>query len=142
MMVREFQVGRRFMARIDHDADLLDYLEEFAAKHEIKIGHFTVIGAVKSGVIGFFDQSDATYKNVHFDRHMEIGNCVGSFSLRDGKPAIHAHATLGDVAGHAYTGHLMEGTIIYAGELYATELLGEPLERAMDDVTKLALWKF
>ncbi len=142
MMSKEYQVGRRWVARVDHDADLLKYLEEFAAKHDIKTGYFTVIGAVKSGVIGFYDQKSARYEVVRFDHHMEIGNCVGSFSLRDGKTAVHAHVTFGDIAGHAYTGHLMEGTLIFAGELYATEMVGEPLTRAMDDQTKLALWQF
>ncbi|MHB8928838.1 MAG: PPC domain-containing DNA-binding protein [Bacillota bacterium] len=142
MMVKEFKPGRHFMARIDHDADLLKYLEEFAAKNHIKAGHFAVIGAVKSAAIGFYEQKSSRYEVVRFDRHLEIGNCLGNFSIRDGKPAVHAHITLGDEAGRAFTGHLMEGTRIFAGELWATEMPGDTLERVPDEVTKLSLWRF
>lgn len=142
MMVKEYKPGRRFMARIDHDADLLRYLEEFAAKNKIEMGYFEVIGAVKSGAIGFYEQKTWSYKTVRFDYHLEIGNCIGNFSIRDGKPAVHAHVTFGDESGKAFTGHLMEGTKIFAGEMVAVELLGDRLERVPDDVTKLSLWRF
>jgi len=142
MMVRQYRLGRQFVARLDHDADLLKYLEEFAARNEIRVGHFAVIGAVKSGAIGFYDQGDKSYRIVRLDRHLEIAGCLGNISLRDGKPAIHAHISLADESGATFSGHLMEGTVVFAGELWATELLGDDLERVPDDLTKLALWRF
>ena len=50
----EVKQGRVFIGRFQHKSDLLLSLTEFCKKEDIRLGVFTVIGAVKSVKLGYY----------------------------------------------------------------------------------------
>jgi predicted DNA-binding protein with PD1-like motif len=136
-----FETGRCILGRLTYGRDFLKTIEGFCVQESIQTGVFSVIGAVMSVTLGSYDQSQQVYVTFKKEEPLEIVHCTGNVSLKDGKVAVHAHAVLADINGQTIGGHVFTGTVVYAGEIYIHELLGEPLEREYDDTTGLLLWK-
>ena len=102
---------------------------------------FSVIGAVSSSTLGFYDQQKRVYETFTKKAPHEIASCIGNVSLKEGKPFIHAHVVLGGQDGKTTGGHLFSETIIFAGEINLQELIGTAMERNFDTTTGLFLWK-
>ena len=75
------------------------------------------------------------------DGAVELVSLLGNVSRRDGATAVHAHATLAGHDGACVGGHVVPGCRVFACELILQELVGEPLERGLDEVTGLPLWR-
>ncbi len=140
MAMNEYAYKKTHIGRIPHGSDLLKGLTEFVTKKDIRCGKLQMIGAVKRAVLGFYDSSNGQYRDILFEKPMEVLSLMGNITTKDGKPFIHAHITLGDDKGHSFGGHLAEGTIVFAAEVIINEFEGEILERKYDETTKLALW--
>jgi hypothetical protein len=140
-MLRDYQLKNVYMGRLPYESDLIKKLTEIVKEKEVEAGKVTVIGAVKQGTISFYDQDKQEYMDKKFDKEMEIVNCTGNISLKDGEPIIHAHISFGDEEGKIFGGHLAPGTIIFAGEYIIEEFDGEPFKRGKDKVTGLPLWE-
>lgn len=130
-----------FLERLNHGADLLGSITEIFRQHPGQMGSFTAIGAVKKAHVAFYDQERKEYLDSVIDEPAEILSCVGNVSQVEGEISVHAHITLGYRDGVARGGHLLEGTQIFACELFGVILEGEVLRREFDDVTGLKLWK-
>lgn len=141
MKAQARQRRRSFLFRLPYGEDLLLILKRFCNENEITQGTLAVIGAVQRATVGYYDQEAREYRANSFDQPMEIVSCIGNISLLEGKPFVHAHIVLADKEGRpAAAGHLMEGAIIFAGEAFVQELIGEPLIREFDEQTSLPLW--
>jgi hypothetical protein len=136
-----FEAGRCILSRLPHGKDLIRTLEDFCVQNSIQTAVFTVIGAVKSATLGSYDQDQQVYVTYKKEEPLEIVNCTGNVSLKDGQVAVHAHAVLADMDGQTIGGHIFSDTVIYAGEMYIRELLGTPPERKYDETTGLPLWR-
>jgi len=134
-------LGRAFLERLPHDADLALWLNTFAEDNGISAGTVSVIGAVKNAVVAFYDQQEQTYGEISKDENLEIVYCAGNVSIRDGKPFAHCHAVFSNERGEAFGGHLVEGTKVFAAEAHFQELLGNEYVRERDSVTGLPLWR-
>ncbi|MDD5634440.1 MAG: DUF296 domain-containing protein [Candidatus Omnitrophica bacterium] len=134
--------GRVFIGRFKYKEDLLGVLTGFSKKNNIRLGVFSVIGAVTCAKLGYYDQNKKKYvvcvdlKN----KKLEIASCAGNISLLGKKIFVHAHVTLADHKGKTYAGHLMPGARIFAAEYFIQELKGKPLSRKFDSQTHLLLW--
>ncbi len=133
--------GRIFACRLDYEADLFDSIKKFSDEHKIAAGIFITIGAVRKAKISYYLQNEKKYADLSIDKHLEIASCLGSISKSKSETAIHAHITLSDDDGKTYGGHLVQGTIVFAGELFIVELQNIELERSYDDATGLNLLK-
>jgi predicted DNA-binding protein with PD1-like motif len=102
---------------------------------------FSIIGAVSSVNFGAYDQKQQVYVMFTEEASLEIVNCIGNVSFKDGNPIVHAHIVLCDKQGKIMGGHLFSETILFAVEFDLQELTGKPLERVYDDTTGLMLWK-
>ncbi len=131
--------GRVFLARAEHDSDIVRFVTDLAKKLGITTATFTVIGALKCAKLGFYDQQKHEYSERLIDMPLEIASCIGNISLKEGDAFVHAHAVLGDQNGNAKAGHLLEGKV-FAAEVHLFELLGEKVTRRFDTVTELSLW--
>ncbi|KKM10819.1 hypothetical protein SY88_12135 [Clostridiales bacterium PH28_bin88] len=140
-IVHRYQQGRKWVARLPFEADLLEALEHFAGKEEIKVGRVEAIGAVKKAVIGFYDQDKKEYGSLEFEEPLEILTCLGNFSRKDGLPKAHLHVTLSRHDGSTLGGHLMPGSTVFACEAVIEELVGPGLNRGYDPQTGLPLWE-
>ena len=142
MKAQSRQRGRSFLLRLPYGEDLLLTLKRFCDENEITQGTLIVIGAVQQATVGYYDQEAREYRANSFNQPMEIVSCSGNISLLEGKPFVHAHIVLADSEGKPVAaGHLMEDTIIFAGEAFVQELIGEPLVRKFDEQTSLSLWE-
>ena len=135
-----YNSGKAFLDRLPHDGDLLVSIKEAFKKSSSKMGFFVAIGAVQYAKMAFYNQEDHKYHEFSVDEPAEILNCTGNVSELDGETFVHAHITLGLKDGTTKGGHLVEGTKIFACELFAIPLDGEQLKRSFDDVTGLKLW--
>ncbi len=143
MKEHEYKIGRTFMGRLPYQCDLLDSITEIVIQKNVKAGYITLIGAVTTTRIGYFDIVEKKYnyyENASQDKPFEIASCSGNISLKDGTPFAHLHIVFSDKNGDCHGGHLMSGTKIYACEYVIQELLGEDLNRSLDEVTGLQLW--
>ena len=136
-----FEAGRCILSKLPHGKDLIRTLEDFCVQNSIQTAVFSVIGAVTSATLGSYDQNQQVYVTYKKEEPLEIVNCTGNVSLKDGQVAVHAHAVLADKDGQTIGGHVFSDTVIYAGEMYIRELLGTPPEREYDDTTGLPLWQ-
>ena len=133
--------GRTFIGRFQFKADLLASIAELCKKENIRLGTFSVIGAVNGVKLGYYKQDVKKYVDcVSLDKTLEITSCIGNISLKDSEVFVHAHITLADHEGRCYGGHLMPGSSIFAAEYSITELLGGELHRKHDPDTGLNLW--
>lgn len=133
--------GRVFLGRFEAGKDLLAELTEFCKSLNIRLGVFSLIGAVRSAKLGYYEQNEKKYTGcVELNKKLEISSCTGNISIKDGEIFVHAHITLADFDGKAFGGHLMPGTEIFAAEFNIQELIGDDLVRGKDEVTGLPLW--
>ncbi len=133
--------GRCLMGRLDKGADLLKALEDFCQQQNITLGEVRALGAVTRARVGYYDQAARVYTYLEFAQPLEILALVGNISVKDGKPMVHAHVTLGDAQGRALGGHLAEGTEVFACEFAIYEYTTDrELARQPDEATGLWLW--
>ncbi|MHC1725518.1 MAG: PPC domain-containing DNA-binding protein [Syntrophobacteraceae bacterium] len=133
--------GRIIVGRLQKGDDLLRALEKICSDEGIKLGELSALGAVKNARIGYYDQEKREYFYIGLTEHLEILTLAGNVSLKEGKPFVHAHVTLGNERGEAFGGHLAEGTEVFACEYSIREYLSTTsLERTHDDATGLFLW--
>ncbi|MBN1796921.1 MAG: DNA-binding protein [Sedimentisphaerales bacterium] len=138
---KEVEPQRTIIGKLDFEGDLIGQLNDIAGKNNILLGKVEAIGAVKKARIGYYDQNTFEYQFMNIDEHLEITSLIGNISIRDDKPFVHAHINLADENGVAYGGHLAEGTIVFACEFIMTEYTGPEFVRALDEQTRLPLWK-
>lgn len=139
MQIRHFESNRWLLARLDHNAEIIDQISDLAKREAIGSASFSVIGALIQADLAIYDQSLLEYKKIIIQGPVEIVSCFGNISCKDDKPFVHAHAILADKRGNLKGGHLMKGQI-FAAELSIQELAGQPMVRKWDLITGLYLW--
>ncbi len=134
--------GRIFMGRFDFKSDLLVSLTDFCKKENIKLGICSVIGALTSVRLGYYNQDIKKYVEcINLNKKLEISSCMGNISLtNESEIFVHTHITLANHRGKCYGGHLMPGSIIFAAEYYIKEIDGGDRVRKYDPKTGLNLW--
>ncbi|MFC1833378.1 PPC domain-containing DNA-binding protein [Thermodesulfobacteriota bacterium] len=131
-----------FLARLKMDDDLLEAIAKEFERRSIRKGAFSVIGAVRKTVLGYYDSDKRQYFNRDFDFHSEIVSCQGNVSEKDGEIFVHAHLIIAGTDFQCYGGHLMPGTPIFLAELHGTPIPGEVPKRVFDDPTGLFAWEW
>lgn len=128
------------MGRLQTGSDLLEEIETFAARHDVRAAWISVVGAVSRSAYAYYNQTTRQYKEMASPRHHELLGFVGNLSMRDGRPFLHAHAGVADINGEVVAGHLLKGCVVWVAEVEIRELLGVELARELDELTGLALW--
>jgi len=140
MLSNHYKFQRTFIGRLNNGDDLYDSLSKFCIDEDIQSAHISAIGAVKQATLAYYDQRKKKYGSIKIKKELEILNCLGNVSLKDGKPFVHAHITLADNKGRAFGGHLMSGTTVFACEVFIDQYDGPALDRKFDEKTGLFLW--
>jgi len=136
-----YSIKQTFMVRLPQGEDLLAAVAAVVRETGVRLGVFSVIGAVSAAAFGYYDQKKRQYQTIIRPGAFEIVTGSGNVTLKDGSPFVHAHILFADETGNSFGGHLMSDTFIFAAELCLQELEGEPLVRQHDDKTGLFLWK-
>lgn len=131
------QTENDFFGRYEENEDLMEALLKFCGQNNIQTGYFSIIGAVKEVSISFYDQKTKKYLQMDLEEEAEILNCTGDIALKDGKPIIHAHITLGGRDGRAFGGHLVSGKV-FGAEIYLRKF-DKVINRKPDKSTGLNL---
>jgi uncharacterized protein len=129
-----------FITRLPMNEDLLESITNAFRERSIPKASFSLIGAVSSAVVGFYNPHSRQYENREFPGMLEIASCMGNVSERDGDIFVHAHITLSGHDFYCVGGHLMPGTKIFAAELHGTPISGKTPVREFDEPTGLFLW--
>lgn len=128
------------MVGLQHGSDIMEAIRDAAADLSIYAGFFSVIGALSSVDLAYYDQKEKVYRQRSFEGEFEIASCTGNISLKDGQRFVHAHIALADKNYNLFGGHLLCGRV-FAAELHIMGLEGEPPVREYDPVTGLFLWR-
>ncbi|HEV8365461.1 MAG TPA: PPC domain-containing DNA-binding protein [Gemmatimonadaceae bacterium] len=102
---------RTFAIVFDAGDEAVEGLTAFAKQEGLRGSHFTGIGAFRDAVLGYFDWETKEYQRIPVDEQVEVLSLVGDIALSDGKPAVHAHVTLGKADGSAHGGHLLSAHV-------------------------------
>ncbi len=135
-----YTVKRTLMGQLPHGADLYKSVTAIVRRENIRTGRIQGLGATTHAVVAYYDQSLKKYNPLEFAGGMEILNLHGNVSIRDGEPFVHLHILLGDAKGNVFGGHVLEGTTVFACELFIDELDGGELVRRQEPRTGLFLW--
>ena len=137
----DWKPKRTHVYSLPYGADLYEELTKIVLASQITRGRVTAIGATTHAIVAYYDQLTKKYNPLEFPGGMEILNLQGNVSVRDGKPFVHVHITLGDRDGKVFGGHLLPGTKLWACEVFIDEFEGDELVRSYDEKTGLYLWK-
>jgi len=129
-----------YVGRLPYDCECVRELTTFAEKHNIKSAVFNLIGAAKSAKLAYYDQKAKKYREFEVNEETEVVSCTGNISWKDGRPFVHAHASLAKEDGTTVGGHL-RGMRVFAVEVYLRRFK-DPIERIPDEVTGLNLMNF
>ncbi len=134
-------LGTTHILRFNHRDDIISILQEFAETHDIRAAAIQGIGAFASCTLRFYDLKKKTYFDRDFTDDHEVTSLSGNISLLDGKPFIHAHATISDREFRAFGGHVKSATAGATLEVIIMPLDGT-LTRAFDKDIGLNLLEF
>jgi predicted DNA-binding protein with PD1-like motif len=140
--MKSFSLEKRrvFLGRLEKGDDILDGLTRFCVQHGVTAGCIQGLGAVQRGGVGYYDQEAASYREIRFERGMEIASLVGNISRKESKIFLHCHVILADKEGRCFGGHLLEGNVAFVCEFAIIAPEGTVPERSHDDATGLMLW--
>lgn len=131
--------GRKTYALVfDTGDEVISGLTEFAKQHDLDASVLTALGAFSDVVLGYFDLDRKTYKSIHVDEQVEVLSLVGTITMNDDEPKVHAHVVVGKSDGTAHGGHVMEAHVRPTLEVILEESPAH-LRRETDEETGLAL---
>jgi len=137
----EAKQGRIFIGKLPYGSDLLSAVKEVAEKNNVKSAVFFIIGSVKRAHLAYYHQVAKRYLDYYVEKPTEIVSCIGNIAELEGQTFPHTHIVLSDSEGNTYGGHVLDGTIVFAAEIYMVELKEVVLRRAYDEVTGLKLFQ-
>jgi uncharacterized protein len=102
--------------------ELAEGLLRFAKEQNLSAASFKAVGALSSVRLGWFSWETKRYEpSVTLDEQVELLSLIGDVALKDGEPAVHAHAVIGKRDGTAHGGHLLKAYIRPTCEVVLTE---------------------
>jgi predicted DNA-binding protein with PD1-like motif len=66
-------------------------LIKVAREFKLAVSHFTVIGALQSVTLVFFDLAKKDYRKKIVEEQVEALSLIGDICLKESEPQIHAH---------------------------------------------------
>ena len=102
--------------------ELAEGLLRFAKEQNLSAASFKAVGALSSVRLGWLNWDTKRYEPaVTLDEQVELLSLIGDVALKDGEPAVHAHAVIGKRDGTAHGGHLLKAYIRPTCEVVLTE---------------------
>jgi uncharacterized protein len=121
--------------------ELAEGLLQFAKEQKLSAASFKAVGALSSVRLGWFSWENKRYEPcVTLDEQVELLSLIGDVALKDGEPAVHAHAVIGRKDGTAHGGHLLRAHIRPTCEVVLTESPAR-LQKFIDPESGIALIK-
>ena len=119
--------------------ELADGLLQFATEQKLSAASFKAVGALSAVRLAWFNWETRKYEpSVTLDEQVELLSLIGDVALKDGKPAVHAHAVIGKKDGTAHGGHLLKAYVRPTCEVVLTESPAR-LQKVIDPESGVAL---
>lgn len=134
----DLQAEKTWAIVFDSGEEAMAGLVAFSSEHSIKSAHFTAIGAFSRTTLGYFNWETKEYDRIPIEDQVEVVSLIGDVALEDGKPKVHAHATLGRPGGITAGGHFLEGYVRPTLEVILSQS-PKHLERQFDPQSGIAL---
>jgi predicted DNA-binding protein with PD1-like motif len=131
-------LGPNYVIRLDAGEKIVATLLSLCERDGIGSGFFNGLGAVGETELGHFDPATGDYSWVKLSGAYEIVSLYGNITVVDGKPFIHAHASLGDKTFAVRGGHLREAVVSATCEITLTRFRDD-IGRKKDEATGLFL---
>ena len=143
MKACEGRLGRVFVLRLEDGDVIPDCIEHFAEEKGVSVGHVILVGGVGGGEIVTgprrMDEMPPDPMIFPVDGVHEIAGVGILAPEKDGKPALHIHASLGR-AGHSMSGCLRPGVDTWLiGEVILYEILNADVKRIKDEKSGFVL---
>ena len=90
--------------------DVLASLEKLADAEKVPSASLTGIGFLSDVTFGFYDFATKQFDPKAF-KDVEMAGMTGSIAWKDGKPSVHAHATVAGRDFAAVGGHVLSATV-------------------------------
>lgn len=134
--------ARRILLVLETGEEVIASVARFARERGIQGATFTGLGALRNGVLAYWDAETRAYEEHPLDEQMEVASLTGNVAVGPGATGIkvHAHAVLGTRDASARAGHVIRGIVHPTLEILLVET-ASPLAREKDDVTGLPLLK-
>jgi uncharacterized protein len=103
---------KTFILVFETGDELAEGLLRFAREQKLSAASFKAVGALSSVRLGWLSWETKKYEpSVTLDEQVELLSLIGDVALKDGEPAVHAHAVIGRKDGTAHGGHLLQAHI-------------------------------
>ena len=133
------QSPKTFVLVFQTGDELAKGLTKFAEEQKLSAASFKAVGALSSVRLSWFNWESKKYElSVTLDEQVELVSLIGDVALKEGKPAVHAHAVVAKKDGTAHGGHLIEAYIRPTCEVVLTESPAH-LQKFVDSESGLAL---
>ena len=140
----QFQkIDNSYIVYVEKGEKVMETLTQFCVDRNINSGQLSGIGAVQNTDIGAYDMTSKDYIHKLFNPIHELLSFQGNIAIKDGKPFIHAHITLGNHDMEVLGGHLFETEVAVVGE-FILHNFNEKTHRALNEdigLTTLSLCK-
>jgi len=115
--MKVIEKNNSYLVVLERGEKVIESLTQFAAEKELLGASISAIGAVENAELGAYVLSKKEYIRKTFSEEIyELIQFTGNLSLKQGKPYIHAHATLGRHDFSVFGGHFFEATVGVAFE--------------------------
>ena len=104
------------------DEEVVEQLNNFLEQESIDNACFSGIGALKKAELAHYRVDTRKYSSRVFEEPLELANLSGNAFLFEGKPLVHAHATVADANFTTLAGHLVSGVISSTAEILVKKL--------------------
>ena len=105
------KLSNGFLVRLNSGENVLEKLSEFFEKEKINSGIIRGIGALEKAELGYFSSEKKNYETKTFEEDLEVLAFEGNISLKEGKPFVHAHVSLGRKDFSVIGGHFVSGKV-------------------------------
>lgn len=134
----QFQkIDNSYIVYVEKGEKVMETLTQFCVDRNINSGQLSGIGAVQNTDIGAYDMTSKDYTHKLFNPIHELLSFQGNIAIKDGKPFIHAHITLGNHDMEVSGGHLFETEVAVVGE-FILHNFNEKTHRALNEDIGLA----
>ena len=131
---------RSYVVIFGEGDEIMSGMTALAQRERLVAAHFTAIGAIESGLFGWFDKRYKAYRNLPVNEQAEVASLVGDIGLVNGKPAVHIHAVVIPSDGTARGGHILHATVWPTLEVFLTAY-PTPLMKERHPATDLDLFE-
>ncbi len=125
------------MLKLNPGDPLSASIRDFAKEYGIKGAVLSGLGAVRDAELAWFDAEKKKYETRRFPETQELVSLAGNLGLKEGDPALHAHAVCAGKDLKAVAGHLVEAVCAVTVEICVIET-GFDIIRKLDPL--FGLW--